>query len=91
MKKLLLASLLVSVMGFSSLFAEEKKEKKVEAVAACGCPHAETEVKEQAPAEEEEVKVSAVEEEDVTIKAVSCGDCDKGDNLADDEEEFSIG
>jgi len=84
-KKLLVASLMVSVMGLSSLFAEDKKDTKVESLAACGCPHAEGEVKDSVPAEEEEVKVSVtVEEEDVTIKAVSCGECDLGGKLADE-------
>jgi hypothetical protein len=92
MKKVLLASLMVSVMGLSSLFAEDKKETKVESLAACGCPHPEGEVKRPVPVDEEEVNVSvATPEEDVTIKAVSCSECDKGDKLADEEaEEFSI-
>lgn len=84
---------MVSVMGLSSLFAADKKETKVESLAACDCTHAEGEVKRPVPVEEEEVSVSVTtQEEDVTIKAVSCGECDKGDKLADEEEteEFSI-
>ena len=92
-KKLLLASLMVSVMGLSSLFAEDKEETKVESLAACGCASTKGVVERPAPEpEEEKVNVSVSVEEDVTVKAVSCGDCDRGGKLADEEEteEFSV-
>ena len=90
-KKLLLASLMVSVMGLSSLFAEDKEETKVESLAACGCASTKGVVERPAPEPEEE-KVNVSVEEDVTVKAVSCGDCDRGGKLADEEEteEFSV-
>ena len=82
-RKLILTSLMLSVMGFSSLFAQEEEESNVKSAQhlSCDCDHA-----------EEEVKVSLIEEEEAAIKAqqsISCDKC-KGKSIEDEIKEIAI-
>ena len=73
---------MLSVMGFSSLFAQEEESNVKSAQhLSCDCDHA-----------EEEVKVSLIEEEEAAIKAqqsISCDKC-KGKSIEDEIKEIAI-
>jgi hypothetical protein len=83
-KNLLLASLMVSVMGFSPLFAVEDEDVnvKVEQCISCGCDDS----------DEDKQCVSCNcghADEEATKKALSCGKCDTGSGEEEIKESLS--